>query len=70
MADPVKASDIPDQLLRDMATLLEKMTTAASPSSVGACLVTNPGSPAPYCLMLTPEACANLKGSFIGGKCP
>lgn len=43
----------------------------ASPAvQVGACLYLPPGGPQPHCFQLTPEQCAAIGGTYVGGPCP
>ena len=38
-------------------------------TSRGACLVKEPRTGQSYCIRTTKEACAAMKGSFVGGPC-
>jgi hypothetical protein len=62
-------SDKPTGLAAALAKELEAANAALN-ASTGACLVTNPGSPRPYCVKVTPEQCSKLGGSYVGGDCP
>lgn len=60
------------ETIQTLAALLERANTSkpVEVASTGACLISTPGSPRPTCAMLTPQQCADLRGTYVGGKCP
>jgi len=60
------------ETIQKLAALLEKANSskAVEAASTGACLISTPGNPRPTCAMLTPQQCAQIGGTYVGGKCP
>lgn len=58
--------------IQKLAALLEKANKSkpVEAASTGACLISTPGNPRPTCAMLTPQQCADIKGTYVGGDCP
>lgn len=56
----------PEKVISALAKIVEDSNEEKS-LAVGACIVTLPGSV--KCFQLTPENCAALGGSYVGGKC-
>lgn len=57
-----------ETVLSTALTLLEEANHAANAAG-GACIYTPP-SGRPKCFQLTPQQCAQIGGSYVGGPCP
>ncbi len=44
-------------------------TTAAGGAPTGACLVPDPNGGPSFCVEMTQESCAAVKGTWVGGDC-
>lgn len=72
MAARSKKSVSEADTIATLAKLLEKAnrSKALDAASVGACLISTPGNPRPTCVQVTPQQCGQMKGMYVGGKCP
>jgi hypothetical protein len=58
---------LPEDVLEGAINIIKKMNEANALAS-RACILNLPSGP--KCVMLSPQQCADLKGSYIGGNCP
>lgn len=57
------------QWLDTLRGIHEETFREGDAASGGACLLTNPHTGATFCVPTSPEACAHMKGTFLGGPC-
>jgi hypothetical protein len=58
-----------EKTIEELAKHLAQLHEAQPEANTGACILT-PSSGSVYCVTVTPNECAILKGNYVGGKCP
>ena len=57
-----------EETISTLGMLLADANKDAGALNTGACIVQLPSST--KCFMVTPQQCAQMKGSYVGGNCP